>query len=286
MNFELESGGFNFGDASFSVNGAPLEIRFVDNDGILNGDTISNETPDDTDQLVEINGVLYNYSADFVLQFNGSDGNVYDTLVLDVDRDSSGDFVDYDPTADPGDVDYEDGQILIPRGVVPPPGVTLTVFGPTFDLVNENYSALNGAAVVTNYDDSIDAGDGNDTVFGGQGDDTIDAGTGSDVIVLEDNFGDDVVVGGEDPDGLDVDTIDASAITTGGVQVTTTNESGNVVQGGDNADFTEIENFVLTDQADEFTAFGTSDVSVDAGGGDDTLQGGSGTNTLSGGGRR
>jgi hypothetical protein len=125
--------------------------------------------------------------------------------------------------------------------------------------------------------------DGDDIIDGGTGDDIIYGEFGSDTFLLGDSFGDDTITGGEDVDGLDMDTIDASAITTGGVAVTTTDDSGSVVQGSDSADFAEIENFVLTDQADTFTAFGTSDVTVDAGGGNDTLQGGSGTNTLSGG---
>lgn len=141
----------------------------------------------------------------------------------------------------------------------------------------------NGVAIIDTGLNPTPQFPGDDTIDGGTGDDALVGGGGSDTFLLGDGFGDDSITGGEDADGLDIDTIDASAINTGGVTVTTTDESGSVVQGSDSADFTEIENFALTDQADSFTAFGTSDVTVDAGGGNDTLQGGSGTNTLSGG---
>ena len=132
-------------------------------------------------------------------------------------------------------------------------------------------------------DDLVLGGAGNDLIDGGTGADVIDAGLGSDTINLTDAFGDDTITGGEDGDGLDIDTIDASGITTGGITVNVSNEAGNVIQGADSAGFSGIESFVLTDQADSFTAFGTSSVTVDGGGGNDTIREGNGDNSLSGG---
>jgi len=50
----------------------------------------------------------------------------------------------------------------------------------------------------TDYDDTIDAGDGDDTVDGGFGDDTIDGGTGNDT--LKGNVGSDTITGGAGDD--------------------------------------------------------------------------------------
>lgn len=117
--------------------------------------------------------------------------------------------------------------------------------------------------MVTNYDDKIYAGDGDDTVFGGQGDDTIDGGTGNDTIdggtgsdtfTRNESSGADVIQGGEDGDGNDIDVLDASGVTTGGVSVSSTNEEGSLTQGPNTATFSEIESFTLTDQNDSFSA--------------------------------
>jgi len=57
-------------------------------------------------------------------------------------------------------------------------------------------------------DDTILGGAGNDVIDGGAGVDVIDGGTGSDTITLNwDEAAGDVVVGGEDADGTDVDVL-------------------------------------------------------------------------------
>lgn len=128
-------------------------------------------------------------------------------------------------------------------------------------------------------------GDGNDTIDGGTGDDQILAAGGSDRILLSNDFGDDVIFGGEDTDGLDVDVLDASGITGSGITVTlTSGESGTATLGANSASFSEIEEIVFTDQADIFNGnFVTDDIIIDTGDGDDTLTEGNGNNTLSGG---
>ncbi|SDX86473.1 Ca2+-binding protein, RTX toxin-related [Ruegeria halocynthiae] len=199
LNFELTGGDFNVAGSgtSFDVLGDPLEIRIIDNDSGAGDDAIANETPDDTDQLIEINGVLYNFVADFQLEFLGSDGVVYTMLVIDADRDGDGVLSGYSGAyPDPvGDAHYEDGQVLLPVGAVPPAGVTLTITStPLVQAGNPDYTSLNGGAVVTDYDDTIDGGAGDDTIFGGEGNDTIDGGAGRDILSGGD--GDDTFVPG------------------------------------------------------------------------------------------
>lgn len=185
LNFELTAGHLQTPGttASFNVSGPPVEIRILDNDPGAGDDDDKNETPTDTDQLIEINGVLYRFAPDYQVQFLGSDGITYTMMVVDVDRNRSGRIEDYDASSDPGDAAYENGQILLPVGAVPPAGVTLT---PTsqelLTIVNPDYTALSGGAAITNYDDLIAGNSGNDTILGGRGDDTITGGTGDDSI--------------------------------------------------------------------------------------------------------
>jgi Ca2+-binding RTX toxin-like protein len=131
--------------------------------------------------------------------------------------------------------------------------------------------------------DSLSGGDGDDLLSGGADADILEGGQGSDTFLLSDGFGNDTITGGEDVDGLDVDVIDASGVTTGGVTVSVTDEAGSVLLGSDSVAFSDIESFTLTDQADSFTAFGNSAVTVDGGDGDDTIREGNGDNLVDGG---
>jgi Ca2+-binding RTX toxin-like protein len=57
-------------------------------------------------------------------------------------------------------------------------------------------------------DDLLNGDDGDDTLTGNQGADEIDGGTGSDLIKARgDGKAADTITCGEDPDGLDVDTV-------------------------------------------------------------------------------
>lgn len=69
--------------------------------------------------------------------------------------------------------------------------------------------------------DVISAGGGLDALTGGLGDDVIAGGTGSDTIFLANGDGSDVIVGGEDGDGSDIDRIILSG---GNLRVTFTND--------------------------------------------------------------
>ncbi len=141
--------------------------------------------------------------------------------------------------------------------------------------------------------DLVEAGAGDDTVDGGEGDDTLDGGTGADsvtggdeddTLLLSDGFGNDTLVGGERAE-LTGDTLDAGGVTGSGLVVTMTgDEAGTATDGADTAQFSEIENFTLTDQGDSFDGSGDSlGLVVDGAGGDDTLAGGSGADELRGG---
>lgn len=137
--------------------------------------------------------------------------------------------------------------------------------------------------------DTIEGGTGRDTIAGGSGDDSISGGDDADLFVVGDNFGNDTIIGGEG--GTDDDTLDLSALS-GAVTVTFTDEEGGTITDGTHSiTFSEIENLVLTDQADLVDAsvvwsgeFGdNTGVNIDARGGDDTITGGSGADTLNGG---
>lgn len=145
--------------------------------------------------------------------------------------------------------------------------------------------------------DTIDGGAGNDSVYGLQGDDELDGGTGDDMVFggqgsddinVSAGEGTDTIIGGEDADGTDVDTLTFTDGTgTQGVNVTLSDDEDGTysfpTDGGDGS-FSEIENFVLTDQDDIFDgALATGNSTVDAGAGDDTLTGGDGADLLTGG---
>jgi len=133
-------------------------------------------------------------------------------------------------------------------------------------------------------DDFIDTALANDTVDGGTGDDTIIAGAGNDSLMggddqdtfqTDDNFGTDTIVGGEG--GTDNDILDASNLTAA-VDVTFTgDEAGDLTAATGSAEFSEIEDFVLTDFDDSLDGSAASTpIEVIAGDGNDTITGGSG----------
>ena len=118
--------------------------------------------------------------------------------------------------------------------------------------------------------DVLYGGTGQDTLYGGAGADTQYGGDDQDIFVIQDGFGADVIYGGEG--GIDLDTLDLSALGAG-VSVTYTNdERGTFTDGTDTASFYGIENVVLTDQADVVDATSTFlGVTIDARGGDDSI---------------
>jgi len=149
----------------------------------------------------------------------------------------------------------------------------------------------NDSIVATDGNDTLDGGSGNDTMYGGNHNDLLIGGTGADLMYgeadadtfrVEDNFGNDTIVGGEA--GTDHDIVDLSYMT-GPVTVTYTgSESGMITDGTDTIQFSEIEELILTDQDDVVDARNdAAGVQIDAGAGNDTLVGGSGNDLFTGG---
>ncbi|MGP6086718.1 Hint domain-containing protein [Antarctobacter jejuensis] len=161
------------------------------------------------------------------------------------------------------------------------------------------------ASTPESQDDLIDAGagndlvygiDGNDTLLGGTGQDTlagglgtdsIDGGADQDVILVEDGFGPDIVIGGEAVStGADYDVIDFSSLTSGVTVTMTGDEAGTATDGTDTLTYTQIEGYTLTDQNDIFDGgYGasTTGATVAGGGGDDSITGTSSADSLDGG---
>ena len=114
-------------------------------------------------------------------------------------------------------------------------------------------------------------------------DDFLSGGDDADTFIIEDNFGNDTIIGGEG--GNDDDLIDLSGLT-GPVTVSYSgDEAGTITDGnGNTITFSEIERLILTEQADVVDARADSvGVDIDAGAGDDTIEGGDGNDTLFGG---
>ena len=148
----------------------------------------------------------------------------------------------------------------------------------TVDAGAGNDSLLGGSG-----NDTLLGGSGNDTLNGGAGADSLTGGDGDDRFVLTNGFGSDVIVGGELGQSAG-DTLDLSALTTAATVILSGSEIGTANAGASTANFSEIENFVLTAQDDNFNAAAaSSSVTVDAGAGNDTVTGGSGNDTLTGG---
>lgn len=129
--------------------------------------------------------------------------------------------------------------------------------------------------------------DGADTIFGSSQNDTLDGGADADVIYAGNSFGlgNDSITGGETvTTGTDFDTLDLSTVTTGVTVDWTGPEAGTITDGADTINFSDIEQIILTDQADLLDAASeTVGVNVDGAGGNDTLNTGSGNDTVAGG---
>ncbi|WP_438991899.1 Hint domain-containing protein [Lentibacter sp.] len=130
--------------------------------------------------------------------------------------------------------------------------------------------------------DTVTGGDADDTLTGGAGDDTIAGGGGQDEIRLEDGFGTDSIDGGST--GVDEDTLDAGAMTTGVTVTFSGDEAGTLTDGTNTATFTDIE-AVTTGDGDD-TILGAQDntgLTLSSGAGNDNVRGGDGDDTIDGG---
>ncbi len=105
--------------------------------------------------------------------------------------------------------------------------------------------------------DSLSGGEGGDTVFGGAGEDIIVGGPGNDSLngglnsdlFTFDQGGNHTVVGGEDPDGTDIDVLDLSGVRTNIIEtgpesgtVEFVDENGNVTG---RMEYSEIEQVII-----------------------------------------
>lgn len=134
-------------------------------------------------------------------------------------------------------------------------------------------------------DDFLSGDAGNDLLFGGTGNDTLAGGADADRFMLDADFGQATILGGESvTTGVDHDVIDAVMIKDDVAVTFTGNEAGVLTSGSSTAQFFEIEAIVLGAGHDTVDASLTSTgVEVDGGTGDDLLIGGSGNDTLWGG---
>ena len=124
-------------------------------------------------------------------------------------------------------------------------------------------------------DDILLGGTGDDTLTGDAGNDTLYGGDDTDTfIVTGANFGDDSVLG-----EAGYDTLDLSGLTNG-VSVTFTGEGSGVVTDtvtGDTITFSNIEQLILTEQADVVNAAGDNGYTyIQSLGGNDLVQGSEG----------
>ncbi|MEL6571957.1 MAG: Hint domain-containing protein [Pseudomonadota bacterium] len=120
---------------------------------------------------------------------------------------------------------------------------------------------------------------GDDSLEGGLGDDTIFGQTGDDTIGLSDNFGDDVIEGGEDTDLLDVDVIDGAPLTQNVTVDYSAAETGTITNGVDTASYAEIEE-IITGSGDDTVLGDVGNDTVSTGAGVDTLSGGAGNDVF------
>jgi len=125
----------------------------------------------------------------------------------------------------------------------------------------------------------VSTGAGDDTITGGTGDDIFDGGDGDDLFIMNADFGNDTITGGENGE-TDGDVLDASSITTDLIlNLSGAPEAGTLGDGTDTTTFVEIEEFVLGSGDDSVTGSTGADV-VDLGAGADTVNAGAGDDQI------
>ncbi|MFK7762711.1 MAG: hypothetical protein AB8B62_05580 [Roseobacter sp.] len=226
---------------------------------------------------------------------DGGDGNDSISGLGGLDTLYGGDGND---TIDGGDwddlIDGGDGDDVIEAGDEASVGDDDTIYGGAGNdtiTSSEVASQSNDALYGEEGDDhiSVAGGDAN-TLSGGSGDDTLQSASGADVLsggddadtfIVQDGFGADTIKGGEG--GTDDDVIDLSGLS-GPVTVTYTgDEEGTISDGTDTIAFSEVERFILTDQADVVDATSnTTALDIEGGDGRDSLAGGSGNDVIEG----
>ncbi|MEL6532887.1 MAG: nidogen-like domain-containing protein, partial [Pseudomonadota bacterium] len=211
--------------------------------------------------------------------FNDAQSNEVVSLVLD------GQFVNLNTAISEGWVTFDgNGQYLINGSgqITSGSNAASTVVGTltidaSFTSAQLNYQS-NSSGDGVHYEFYVDT----NPVAAGSDDDLLDGGADADTFLLDDNFGNDTIVGGET--GTDTDIIDASDLADALSFALSGTGEGTFSIGTDTVTFSEIEGFELTDQADSVDASADAGgLSIDAGAGDDTVIGGSGDDTIIGG---
>ncbi|OEE67543.1 hypothetical protein A1OO_17510 [Enterovibrio norvegicus FF-33] len=177
--FTKPSGGefhtFCFPD-KLAFDGSSTKVTFQDDDGKLNGDNYCNEYSDDKTQTVTIDGNTYSVNLDYTLKYCDTEGNVYKFAIIDVDLDGNGHH--YSNL-------NENGNLLLQlEGPEITASTQLSLVPNSYCNINEiDYSSISEETTqISNDEDFIDGGAGNDTIYGQWGDDEIHGGTGDDVI--------------------------------------------------------------------------------------------------------
>jgi hypothetical protein len=111
---------------------------------------------------------------------------------------------------------------------------------------------------------------GNDTLVGGRGNDTMYGGGGDDDFIIQDLFGNHVIVGGEEGE-VRGDLIDATGMTEDVVMQITGNEQGTITNGSSTVNYEEIELIRLGSGDDLVEVVEPSTGKVNGGEGFDTL---------------
>ncbi|MDA7826583.1 Hint domain-containing protein, partial [Rhodobacteraceae bacterium] len=266
-----------------------------DDDIILGaGDVASGGTGDD-EFTIDPTGV----SGAAITVDGGSDGT--DGFPDDTANGNEGDTLDLSASTTGADItfgtDPEDGTV---NGLDGDGDVDITFVEIENVIATDNNDTIDGSAATgsginidaaggddtvigSGQDDTILGGTGDDSIAAGGGDDNVDAGEGSDTIGVTDSFGNDTVVGGEDPSGTDVDVLDASAATTDLTVDLSAPETGTMTDGADTINFSEIEVVATGSGDDSITGSNGNDVIL-TGAGSDTVDGGGGNDSINFGG--
>ncbi len=230
---------------------------------------------------ITINGVTYPVGteihavaqSDIVNQTTGETGNAW---LIQIGPDMTGHlYFAYDIAVSDGD------QIIWTSSN--DPVVQSPIFADTTGLEYADLVQVDGQPLPSG--DTIDGGAGNDTIFGGVGNDSLMGGADADTFIIEDGFGQDTIIGGETfTTGVDLDTIDLSAVTTGVTLTLTGDEAGTITDGTDTITFSEVEAFTATAFADTIDASAAGlGLMIDAGADDDSILGGTGNDTITAG---
>ena len=204
------------------------------------------------------------------------DGFGSDTIIGGETDETSGDVLDLSGLTGSVTVTYTGDE----SGTVTDGTDTLSFSGIERVILTDQADSVDGTVLTSGQ--TIDAGDGNDTILLEGSDHSITGGAGDDSIELGERGTSATVHGGTGTDTLDWDDTTGTA----GVDVTLSGSGDGSYAWSDasgSGDFSGIYRFNLTDQGDTVDASAdTSGVYLNGGQGDDSLTGGTGDDILDG----